>query len=122
MRRSIFGAAGPHRPIIGKSHSARTTCSRRWPLPAWRERPGALGLRFSFNSPQTQAWLTDGTADWVWPAAERAGLPVALLAPGVLPAVGAIARRYPSLRIIVDHLGIPRGLKDAAAFAHLPEL
>jgi L-fuconolactonase len=91
-------------------------------LPRWREHPGVLGLRFSFNSPQTQAWLTDGTADWVWPAAERAGLPVAVLAPGVLPAIGAIARSYPHLRIIVDHLGIPRGLKDAAAFAHLPEL
>jgi len=94
----------------------------RLELPRWREQPGALGLRFSFNSPQTQAWLTDGTADWVWPAAEHAGLPVAILAPGVLPAIGAIARRHPKLRIIVDHLGIPRGLKDAAAFAHLPEL
>jgi predicted TIM-barrel fold metal-dependent hydrolase len=91
-------------------------------LPRWREHPGALGLRFSFNSPATQAWLTDGTADWVWGAAERAGLPVAVLAPGVLPAIGAIARKHPGLKIIVDHLGIPRGLKDAAAFAHLPEL
>jgi len=91
-------------------------------LPRWREQSGALGLRFSFNSPKTQAWLADGTADWVWPAAARANLPVALLAPGVLPAIGAIARNHPNLRIIVDHLGIPRGLKDDAAFAHLPEL
>lgn len=30
------------------------------------------------NQPRTRAWPTDGTIDWLWPAAERAGLPVAL--------------------------------------------
>jgi predicted TIM-barrel fold metal-dependent hydrolase len=118
-----FAAAGRHPDrfaVMGGLPLDRP--ESRAELPRWREQTGALGLRFSFNAPQTQAWLTDGVADWVWPAAERAGLPVAVLAPGVLPAIGAIARSHPSLRIIVDHLGIPRGLKDAAAFAHLPEL
>ena len=37
-------------------------------------------LRF-LNQPHQQTWLTDGTADWLWPAAERAGIPVALSGP-----------------------------------------
>src|SRR5437667_12060994 len=43
----------------------------------WKTRPGMLGLRFTFGAPGQRAWLTDGTADWLWPAAERAGLPIA---------------------------------------------
>jgi hypothetical protein len=37
-----------------------------------------LGLRFYFNQPQEQSWPTDGMLDWLWLAAERAGIPVAL--------------------------------------------
>jgi predicted TIM-barrel fold metal-dependent hydrolase len=91
----------------------------------WKDRPGMLGLRFTFLQPHQRAWPTDGTLDWLWPAAERAGLPIALLAPHFLPVVGQIAERHPGLRLIVDHLGGPGGTgsaKDAAAFAHLPGL
>src|SRR5262245_18109813 len=45
-------------------------------VPKWREHQGMLGVRVIFNSPQTLAWLTDGTADRFWTAAEKAGLPV----------------------------------------------
>ena len=34
-----------------------------------------LGLRFALLQPHQQTWLTDGTLDWLWPAAERAGMP-----------------------------------------------
>src|SRR5262249_19866799 len=44
-------------------------------LPAWRDQPGMLGVRHTFNRLQT-GWLTDGTADWFWPAAAKAGIPV----------------------------------------------
>src|SRR5438445_766758 len=37
-------------------------------LPKWREQPGMLGVRVTFLGPAA-AWLTDGTADWFWPAA-----------------------------------------------------
>jgi hypothetical protein len=41
----------------------------------------------------------------LWPAAERAGLPVALLAANFLPLVGQVAERHPGLKLIIDHLG-----------------
>ena len=47
----------------------------------WKQQPGMLGLRFAFLRPGEENWLVDGTADWLWPAAERAGLPIGLLAP-----------------------------------------
>jgi len=58
----------------------------------WTQRPGMLGLRFTFPPPHQSAWLTDGTVDWLWPAAERAGLPIALMAAGFLPKVAEIAQ------------------------------
>ena len=88
----------------------------------WKRRPGMLGLRFTFLQPHQKSWPTDGTADWVWPAAEKAGLPVALLATDFLPLVGQIAERHPGLKLIVDHLGAVRNQKGDAAFANLPQL
>jgi predicted TIM-barrel fold metal-dependent hydrolase len=32
-------------------------------LPTWKQQPGMLGVRLTFNTPQTLAWLSDGTAD-----------------------------------------------------------
>ncbi len=88
----------------------------------FRDQPGMRGLRLSFNTPEKHAQLTDGAADWIWAAAEAVDLPVMLLIPGGVPLVGDLARRFPGLRLCVDHLGIPRGAKDAAAFEHLPHL
>jgi predicted TIM-barrel fold metal-dependent hydrolase len=88
----------------------------------WKQQPGMLGLRFSFQGPDQQNWATDGTMDWLWPAVARAGIPVALMAADYLPAVGQIAERHPDVRLIVDHLGRTRGAKDEAGFSNLPEL
>src|SRR5262252_5146346 len=81
-------------------------------IDGWKSRPGMVGLRFTFNQPHQKSWLTDGTIDWLWPAAERAGLPVALLAATFLPKVGQIAEQHPKLKLIIDHLGRPSGTKD----------
>lgn len=88
----------------------------------WREQRGMYGLRLIFNTPEKQARLEDGSVDWIWQAAERADAPVMLLIPSAVPRVERIAQRFPGLRICIDHLGIPRGAKDAAAFEHLPQL
>jgi predicted TIM-barrel fold metal-dependent hydrolase len=60
--------------------------------------------------------------DWLWPAAERAGIPIALFATSFLPALGQIAQRHPKLRLLIDHMAVVPNAKDAAAFAALPEL
>jgi predicted TIM-barrel fold metal-dependent hydrolase len=89
---------------------------------SWRDRPGMLGLRFYFNQPHERSWPTDGTLDWLWPAAERAGIPIALAAATFLPVVGQIAERHPGLKLIVDHMGVPRATKGEESYRFQPQL
>jgi predicted TIM-barrel fold metal-dependent hydrolase len=75
-------------------------------LPKWKEQTGMIGLRVIFNTAQTVPWLTDGTADWLWTEAEKAGLPVMCFAPGYTSAFGAVAERHPALTMILDHMNV----------------
>jgi len=91
----------------------------------WRDQPGMLGLRYTFLSDPARQWVEDGTLDWLWAAAEDAGVPIAALATDSLAAFGRIAERHPGLRLTIDHLGGRGGnttLKDAEAMTHIPEL
>lgn len=91
----------------------------------WREQPGMLGLRYTFLSDPARQWVEDDTLDWLWTAAEDAGVPIAALATDSLAAFGRIAERHPGLRLTIDHLGGRGGnttLKDAEAMTHMPEL
>ena len=67
-------------------------------LPKWKEQPGMLGVRVTFNNPKFSAMLSDGTVDWFWPAAEKAGLPVMFLAFGRVATFAPIAERHPGSR------------------------
>ena len=94
-------------------------------IDTWRAQPGMLGLRWTFLEQPQRGWLEDGTLEWLWSAAEQAGVPIALLATDSLPQLGQIAERHPGLRLAIDHLGGKGGnttLKDDAAMAHMPEL
>lgn len=91
----------------------------------WRNQLGMLGLRYGFLQDPMRSWIEDGTLDWLWEAAEQAGVPIAMLATDSLQAIGRIAERHPGLRLTIDHLGGRGGtntLKDAAAMTHIPEL
>src|SRR6516164_1259738 len=48
----------------------------------WRQRPGMLGFRFTFNQPHQAGWWSDGSLNWFWAACEREQLPVGLLGGG----------------------------------------
>ena len=91
----------------------------------WRSQPGMLGLRYTFLQEPMRGWLADRTLDWLWAAAERARVPIAMLATDSLASIGRIAERHPDLRLTIDHLGGRGGtttLKDDAAMEHMPEL
>ena len=90
-------------------------------IPAWREQPGMLGLRFTFHRGEQRAWLTDGTAEWAWKACEDAGVPVMVFVPGSVPATGEVAERYPGLKLVIDHLACA-GEPGPERFDHLPEV
>ena len=91
-------------------------------IETWKQRPGMLGLRWSLTRPEQENWHKDGTMDWVWPAAERAGTPIATMAWRFLPLFKEIAEKHPNLKLLIDHLGLVRSAKGAAAFADLDTL
>jgi predicted TIM-barrel fold metal-dependent hydrolase len=100
-------------------------------LPTWRDQPGMLGIRVLFNG-EMLPWLTNGTADWFWPAAEKANLPVMVFAPAQGPAFARIAERHPGLTLIIDHMnltsdlrksiGIPAAVEQTVALARYPNV
>src|SRR5262249_38108167 len=75
-------------------------------LQTWSQQRRMLGLPVTFNPPPTPPWLSDGTADWLWPAAEKAGLPIMFLAVGEVASFARIAERHPQLTLIIDHMGL----------------
>jgi len=100
-------------------------------LPTWRQQPGLLGIRLNFGAEQA-AWLTDGTADWFWPAAEQAGIPIMFLTTGQTHQFARIAERHPQLVLIIDHMGVstetvqrkamPAAIEQSAALAKYPNV
>jgi L-fuconolactonase len=100
-------------------------------FPTWKEQPGVLGIRLTFLREGAKL-LTDGTADWFWPAAEKAGIPVMFLTTGQAPLFARIAERHPQLILIIDHMGgssealrnkiLPAVIDQAAALAKYPNV
>ena len=72
-------------------------------LPKWKEQSGMLGIRLTFQ--RDQAAMLD-RADWIFPAAEKAGLPIMFFAPDNIPRFAAVAERHPGLTLIIDHMSL----------------
>ena len=115
--------------VMGRIDLAKP--SAREAIKTWRDEKGMLGVRLTFHRPDSRPLLTDGTADWFWLAAEKAGVPVMVHAPERLPKLAEIAERHPGLTLIVDHMGFARETRDGeapagaermAALARLPNV
>jgi predicted TIM-barrel fold metal-dependent hydrolase len=109
-RFAVMGQFPPNRP------------ENRRLIQGWRNQPGMMGLRWPLILSEQQAWLRDGTLDWLWPAAEREGLPIAMMGSLFLEDFRRIAEAHPGLKLILDHCGLVRMAQDEAAFARLDEL
>jgi predicted TIM-barrel fold metal-dependent hydrolase len=115
--------------IMGLINLNDPTTARRFST--WREQPGVLGIRLNIAGEQA-LWLTDGTADWFWPAAEKAGIPVMFLTTGQTPRFAGIAERHPQLTLIIDHMGVssesvrnnklPEAIDQSVALAKYPNV
>jgi len=91
-------------------------------IATWREQPGMLGLRFTFHRPLLRPLLAEGRVEWLWPQAEKAGVPIMILAQhSDLYLLDRVAERYPALRLVIDHLGLTKG-KDEEAFREFDQL
>ena len=91
-------------------------------IAGWRELPGMMGLRWAMLYRDQPREVKDGTYDWIWPAAETAGVPVSLQAGVFLTKFRWIAETHPRLPLIIDHCGLKVLTKGAEALEHLDEL
>ena len=110
QRFAVMGQFPPDRP------------ENRHLIQGWRNQPGMVGLRWPLIVAEQQAWLRDGTLDWLWPAAEQEGLPIAMMGGLFLDDFRRIAEAHPGLKLILDHCGLVRTGQDEAAFAQLDAL
>jgi predicted TIM-barrel fold metal-dependent hydrolase len=99
-----------------------TDAASRELVPRWREQPGMLGMRLTFHNQYYRHLLTDGSADWLWAAAEKAGIPLMVLVPGALDALSDIAAKHPGLKLVIDHVGVSLRGRGAGAFDELPSV
>ena len=73
-------------------------------LPNWLKQPGMLGIRINFA--RNPAGITDGSVDWLWGAAEAAGIPMMVHPPDYAWVVDRVAEQHPRLKLIIDHMGL----------------
>jgi predicted TIM-barrel fold metal-dependent hydrolase len=87
----------------------------------WREQPGMLGLRFALQIEPEASWLRSGAMELIWRAAEEGTVPVSVRVTDAISDLDGVARRYPGLTLIIDHVAaIPH--RVAEPFIHLPEV
>jgi len=115
-------AAHPDRfAVMGRADPAAPGLRER--LASWRSQPGMLGLRFALHTPQLRQPFLEGQYDGLWAELERHALPaMVLIHHPYMPMLDAIAARHPGLRLVIDHLGLANGDKDAQAFRDLDKL
>jgi predicted TIM-barrel fold metal-dependent hydrolase len=91
----------------------------------WAEEKHGYGLRFAFFLPEQKAQLSDGSIDWLWPHAEKLGIPLMIYpTQDFLGYFGDIAGKYDRLRITIDHMAVGHTAadRDDNAFPHMRAL
>lgn len=102
-------AAHPDRfGVMGRMDLSRPRSSDY--LSNLRAEHGQLGVRLTFAKPEHQRYLVDGSSEWLWKAAEAADLPVMVFAPTYTDELERIAQRHDRLRLVIDHVGLERGM------------
>jgi predicted TIM-barrel fold metal-dependent hydrolase len=90
-------------------------------LARWREQAGMLGIR-KYVRAQERSFLTD-RKDWFWRGLVENDIPFMSSAPLALHLYEDVLKRYPDLRLILDHAGRePFTTKDEAAWRDIDVL
>jgi L-fuconolactonase len=99
-------ARAPHRlrvmplaPVGGESETLTA-------LETMRSQSAVVGIRVSAFAEPTRSLLADDKLDWLFAAASRLGLVIALNTMGDPAKLSRVARRFPDARFLLDHLGL----------------
>jgi predicted TIM-barrel fold metal-dependent hydrolase len=73
------------------------------------EQEGIKGVRINWNLEPDHAWHEDDSQKDLWRALQSPGIPVCLqFTPQQVEMVKAMARSFPKVQVVLDHLGRPR--------------
>ena len=75
---------------------------------AWKREPLGVGVRVIVMNDAEAAARASGAFDGLFGALERAGVTTCLMCVGRLEEAFAVARAFPQLRIVLDHVGLPQ--------------
>lgn len=128
----LMDAAGVDRLVIvppgimDTNNDFALECAARWPdrfavmglidtidpgieekLAHWLEQPGMLGVRTHLHAPEQARWGGERALDPFWSAVERYQVPIALFNAGNVSILRRALERYPNMKIVIDHLGLP---------------
>lgn len=89
---------------------------------SWRRNAGMVALQLTFQHSLFQKPLLSGEINWLWTAAERAGLPLQIFVSNTLmPHIERTVQKHPGLKVLVNHLGLTAG-HDEGAFVDYANL
>lgn len=96
-------------------------------LAHWRDIPGRLAIRMSLNRGDVAGNTERAISSGFFTAAEKFGVPVSIYAPGRHALYERLARAYPGLKIVVDHVAVEddtvplaRAIEPLLALARYP--
>ena len=74
----------------------------------WLDQPGMLGVRTHLHRRLRERWGSEEAGDRFWDACNEFEIPVAGFAAGDLGYLAGVLERWPNLRLIIDHFGLPQ--------------
>jgi L-fuconolactonase len=75
-------------------------------IATWTDDPQMAGIRITCHRGPQRALLTSDAGDWLWRAAEAAGVPIMMYAPYLHADVERLVTRFPNLRLAIDHVNL----------------
>ncbi|GIW06608.1 MAG: amidohydrolase [Dehalococcoidia bacterium] len=88
---------------------------------AWRRQPGMLGIRTHLHAAERATWPNERVLDPFWAACERHQVPVAVFLAGSVEVAEPILERFPRLKLVIDHMGLPQ-IDVSSEHPNLPAL
>jgi L-fuconolactonase len=112
----------PDRFRFAARHDLQDRSAAEW-ISSWRRQSGMLALQLTFQVPLFQKPLVEGEIEWLWSAAEQAGLPLTIYLPNALMfAIDRVAQAHPGLSIVINHFGLAGSRRDDDAFTDFGNL
>lgn len=111
---AVFGVVGRFDPFMPELKAR---------LQRFMQQPRVIGVRHTLHHDWAAGWLAEGTLDPFFAIAQELDVPVFIYAPDQAEPLLAAARRFPAMRLVVDHTCLQHKAKSIdGVFAQWPSV